>query len=142
MRRPRLRIDLLLALLLGAFLLGQQSARGAAQQVPMSSDQFLAAIGIVDVALTAAEESHTRVVSILTDRFRGRYTQTEADTLIRQIVTQRNEQVSAAILSYIGTNVAREDRFLVPLTQLPPGVEQAVALLAIKYPALAGLYMR
>lgn len=141
-RHPRLMIVVVLGLLTGAFLVGQRSAHGTAQRVPMSTDQFLAAMGLVDVALVKAEEANNQVLSITTDRFRGRYTQTEADTLIRAIIAQRNAEVGRAIGGFMGANIEHQNKLIVPQPQLPPDVERMIEVMVVKYPALFEQYMK
>lgn len=140
--RRHLRLTILLCLLIGAFLLGRQSARGAAQRIPLSTDQFLAAMGVAHAALEVAEESHNRILSITTDRFRGQYTQAEADTLIHGLIAQRNERIASAILSFMGMNVEKEDRFIVPPAELPSDIQQMIEILSVRYPTLSGQYLK
>jgi len=135
------RFILCAALMIGMFGLGRYSAHGAAAQIPMKLDQFLAAMGMVKVTMETVTKSQQRIRSIAQDQMAGKLTRSEAAKAFDQAFQSQQGQVAIALMPYINRNLAVTKDYVNGPNQLTDDMLHTVEYLQTKFPALFSRFM-
>jgi hypothetical protein len=108
----------------------------------MTADHFLIGMGMVKVTVEALNTSQDRLLQIVDDQARGRYTRTQAQQMIQAERGRQESQVAAAVSAFLGRN-AQIDKtsFTVPPAEMTEEMLLIVEYVQTKYPSLFSRYM-
>lgn len=129
-------------LIIGLFVLGRYSAYGAAKQIPMTSDQFLISMGTVKSTLETLNASQDRIIQIMTDQSRGKYTPSQATQMVQAERNSQESQVVSAVGGFLNRNAQiGKTAFAVPPGEMTDEMLHLIEYVQTKFPSLFSRYM-